>query len=349
MAKPKAPLYEKPSNLVQKDVHGRVRHAWAREANVAKADENCKGVWKPPPDKYVNKTPGTGLAGAVQRANQQANARARSAGAKPHIRDVEPNGVGPAHRVGRHHQANLQQMRELQKRKMDEPRPATVPAMNVKQPYHVQQYFDRAAHHGEFAKDARMDKAKRDMDTLRQPDDRTQRLGHTQHRTVQDVECRVDDVWGVMQADRGQKKGQLTGHSYIDKAVQNPSRIYVGNVPVEASSGELKKACGLMDADTLLCDPAKCDPSSSSFSSSSLESCLFVPISRSFPTQLTRAFCITWLHCFYRNRAEGVGNVFWIERKLKDCCAIIFVPNKKTADRIVKVSAGKHCTSVQSC
>jgi hypothetical protein len=27
-----------------------------------------------------------------------------------------------------------------------------VPAMYVEQPYHVQQYFDRAAHHGEMAK-----------------------------------------------------------------------------------------------------------------------------------------------------------------------------------------------------
>lgn len=257
MAKSKAPLYEKPSKLVERDVHGRVRHAWAREANVAKADPNCKGVWMPPPDKYVNKTPGTGLAGAVQRANAGANAAAKQRGDKAVIRDVEPDGVGPAHRVGRHHQANLQQMRELQKRKMDEVRPMTVPAMNVKQPYHVQQFFDRAAHHGEFAKDARRERAKREMETMRQPDDRTQRMGHTQHRTAQDVDCRMDDVWGVMQADRGIKKGQLAGHSYIDKAVQNQARIYVGNVPSEASSGEIKKACGLMDQNTLLCDPSR--------------------------------------------------------------------------------------------
>lgn len=208
------------------------------------------------------RTSGTGLAGAVQRANAEAVCHAKAAGKRPIIRETPPegevkgktqgardfssylsrslcvnnhfsviaacfcivcaclpfvynflnltSGIGDcviAHKVGRQHQANLQQMRELQRRKMDEPRPATVPAMYVAQAVHVQQYFDRAAHHGEMAKgtvpiylsfivacspslqtdcivsfllasaaDVRRDRAKRAEKTLRQPDDRTQVL-----------------------------------------------------------------------------------------------------------------------------------------------------------------------------
>ena len=65
----RAPIFEKQSELVKRDVYGRERHAWACEAAVHNADPaNCKGVWKPPPEKYVNRTPAAGLAGAVQRA-----------------------------------------------------------------------------------------------------------------------------------------------------------------------------------------------------------------------------------------------------------------------------------------
>ena len=46
----------KPKDLVKRDVYGRVRHAWAREARVVNCDpEHCKGVWKPPPDILVNR------------------------------------------------------------------------------------------------------------------------------------------------------------------------------------------------------------------------------------------------------------------------------------------------------
>jgi len=250
-----APLYEKPSNLVRRDVYGRVRHAYARDAKVVNTDvEHCKGVWKPPPDKHVNQLPGQSLAGAVQRANHAAVQDAKRGGGRAVIREEAPDGVGPAHYVGRHHQANIQQIRELQRRKMDEPRPATVPAMNVEQPYHVQQYFDRAAHHGEHAKDVRRVRA--NHKTERQPDDRTQRLGHTQHRTVQDVDARVDDVWGALKQDRGMAKGQLAGHSYIDKAARLPTKVYVGNVPQGAGVEDVKAACGLLDQNTLLCDPS---------------------------------------------------------------------------------------------
>uniref|UniRef100_A0A6U4YR00 Uncharacterized protein n=3 Tax=Hemiselmis andersenii TaxID=464988 RepID=A0A6U4YR00_HEMAN len=251
------PFYEKPSNLVRRDVHGRVRHAYARNAKVVNTDvEHCKGVWKPPPDKYVNKLPGQSVAGAVQRANHAAVEDAKQHGGKAVIREVAPRGVGPAHFVGRQHQANIQQIRELQRRKMDEPRPATVPAMNVEQPYHVQQYFDRVAHHGEMAKDARGVRAIKNQRTERQPDDRTQRLGHTQHRTVQDVDARMDDVWGALQLDRGMAKGQLGGHSFVDKAAMLPTKVYVGNVPQDAGVEDIKRACGLLDQNTLLCDPA---------------------------------------------------------------------------------------------
>jgi hypothetical protein len=107
-------LFEKQSELVKRDVHGRVRHAWAREAAVHNADPvNCKGVWKPPPEKYVNRTPAAGLAGAVQRAR---------AGGGKQAKEPTPDGVGRCDRVGDQHQANLREMRELQRRKADEPR-----------------------------------------------------------------------------------------------------------------------------------------------------------------------------------------------------------------------------------
>lgn len=210
--------------------------------------EHCKGVWKPPPDKHVNRVSAHAMAGAVQRAMK---------GGKSNLNEPTPVGVGECHKVGRQHQANVREMRALQHRKMDEPRPATVPAMNVEQPFHVHQFFDRAAHHRNLAKGVRTERNGREKLDKRQHDDRTHRPGHTQHRTAVDIDARMDDVWGAMHRDRGVKGGQLAGSNYVDKPPSVPTRIYVGNLPQDASVAEVKTICGLRREDLLLQDPKK--------------------------------------------------------------------------------------------
>ena len=247
------PYFFEKSDLVKRDVHGRVRHAWARQAAVYNADPaHCSGVWKPPPDKHVNQTSAHGLASAVQRARRNGGAQAK-----------EPllDGVGRCDRVGLQHQANLREMRELQLRKMDQPRPATVPAMNVEQPYHVQRFFDRAAHHGEVAIGARTEQLAAMKKRLHagEPDPwgdmGSPRAGHTQHRTAQDVDARIDDVWGAFHKGRGMKKGQLAGSSYISKPAPAVTRVYIGNLPLKAGLEEVKEQIGLNKREYVLADP----------------------------------------------------------------------------------------------
>ncbi len=44
------------ADLVKRDVYGRVRHAWARNAHVVNSDpKHSKGVWKPAPDLLINR------------------------------------------------------------------------------------------------------------------------------------------------------------------------------------------------------------------------------------------------------------------------------------------------------
>ena len=46
----------KPQDLVGRDVYGRVRHGYARNARVVNCDpDHCKGVWKAPPDILENR------------------------------------------------------------------------------------------------------------------------------------------------------------------------------------------------------------------------------------------------------------------------------------------------------
>jgi hypothetical protein len=244
-------------DLVKRDVHGRVRHAIAYEAKVANADPaHCQGVWKPPPDKYVNKSSGIALAGAVQRDRQKAIQHNR--GKQP----IEPTPVATGHadRVGHQHQANVRQIRELQAKKVDEPRPATVPAMNVEPPWHVGRFLDRAADHGEMAVGYRTERQKK-WDS-RPPDGRTIRAGHTQHRTACDIDARMDDVWGAMNQQRGVKEGQLAGSNYINRAHKRTAKVYFGNVGPKVGIDELKEACGLRKESILMQDPANAEASS---------------------------------------------------------------------------------------
>uniref|UniRef100_A0A7S4UDA9 Uncharacterized protein n=1 Tax=Guillardia theta TaxID=55529 RepID=A0A7S4UDA9_GUITH len=243
-----APQGEKCTNLVKRDVYGRVRHAWAREAKVVNCDPlHCKGVWKPPPERQVNRSSGQVLAGAVQRARRKHEELPR---------EKAPELVGNAHRVGNAHQAFIREMRELEQKKLGEPRPATVPAMNVPQAFHVQRFFDRAAHHGEAAVGMRTRRAEADKKDPRQPFDRTQRLGHTQHRTEIDIDARMDDVWGAFHMGRGLKQGQLAGSNYIEKYHGDTEvKVYVGNLSKDADMNELKEMLGLNKQEIILSDP----------------------------------------------------------------------------------------------
>jgi hypothetical protein len=290
-----APLYEKQAELVKRDVHGRVRHAWAREAAVHNADPvHCKGVWKPPPDKHVNKTSGLGLAGAVQRAR-------RGGGRQP--KEPTPEGVGRCDRIGHQHQANLREMRELERRKADEPRPATVPAMHVAQAYHVQQFLDRAAHHGELAMGARTERIaemkRRHKQGAPDPwgDMGSPRPGHTQHRTAMDVDARIDDVWGAFHKGRGAKPGQLAGSNYVSRPAPAVQRVYIGNLSLKAGLDEVKERIGLRKKEYLLCDPST---------------------------------------------AEDNG-VYWMERKPGANFCVMCTRDKSLAQRIVNYCKGRRC------
>uniref|UniRef100_A0A7S4PM26 Uncharacterized protein n=1 Tax=Guillardia theta TaxID=55529 RepID=A0A7S4PM26_GUITH len=162
----------------------------------------------------------------------------------------------PTLQVGNAHQAFIREMRELEQKKLGEPRPATVPAMNVPQAFHVQRFFDRAAHHGEAAVGMRTRRAEADKKDPRQPFDRTQRLGHTQHRTEIDIDARMDDVWGAFHMGRGLKQGQLAGSNYIEKYHGDTEvKVYVGNLSKDADMNELKEMLGLNKQEIILSDP----------------------------------------------------------------------------------------------
>jgi hypothetical protein len=252
MAK-QTPLYYPQGELVKRDVHGRVRHAWAREAAVHNADpDHCKGVWKPPPDKYVNVLSAHGMAGAVQRARKEGEDR----------RPKESAAGNRCDRVGDQHQANLREMRELMRRKRNAPRPATVPAMNVEQPYHVQRFFDRAAEHGEMAIGARTERIEELKRRHKQGgldpwgDNGSPRAGHTQHRTAMDIDARMDDVWGAFHKGRGAKPGQLAGCNYISKPTKPVLKVYIGNLSKEAGLEEVKERIGLLKKEYVQSDPS---------------------------------------------------------------------------------------------
>ena len=172
-----------------------------------------------------------------------------------------PNGVGRCDRIGNQHQANLREIRELQRRKQDEPRPATVPAMNVEQPYHVQRFFDRAAHHGEMAMGARTERIeelkRRQKRGGQDPwgDQGSPRPGHTQHRTAMDIDARMDDVWGAFHKGRGAKPGQLAGSNYVNRPAACVQRVYIGNLSQKAGLDEVKERIGLTKKEYVLADP----------------------------------------------------------------------------------------------
>jgi len=255
---------------------------------------HCKGVWKPPPEKHVNKTSAMGLAGAIQRAR-------RGGGNQP--KEPVPQGVGRCDRVGHQHQANLREIRELQRRKMDEPRPATVPAMYVEQPYHVQRYFDRAAHHGELAMGARTERIGEMRRQRKQGapdpwgDAGSPRPGHTQHRTAMDVDARMDDVWGAFHKGRGDKAGQLAGSNYVSRPAACIQRVYIGNLSQKAGLDEVKERIGLNKKEYMLSDPST---------------------------------------------AEDRG-LYWLERKTGDNFCIMCTRDKSLAKRIVNYCKGQRC------
>ena len=228
--------------LVKRDVHGRVRHAIAFEPKVHNADPaHCKGVWKPAPDKYVNESSAMGMAGGVQRARAMA---IKNLGGKQPI-EPTPIPAGKADRIGDQHQANVREIREIQAKKMDAPRPVTVPAMNVEPPWHVGRYFDRAADHGEMAHGYRTERHQRP--DSRPHDARTVRAGHTQHRTACDVDARMDDVWGAFHQQRGVKQGQLAGSNYINRAPAGTVKVYLGEAIRLESPFELLEGRMLLD------------------------------------------------------------------------------------------------------
>lgn len=295
----RAPFFEKQSELVKRDVHGRVRHAWAREAAVHNADPvHCKGVWKPPPEKHVNKTSAHGLASAVQRERQQ---NVKIACKQP--KEPTPGGVGRCDHVGNQHQANLREIRELERRKRDEPRPATVPAMYVEQPYHVHRFFDRAAEHGQLAMGVRTEKIeamkKRHKQGAPDPwgDMGSPRAGHTQHRTAMDVDARMDDVWGALHRGRGAEPGQLAGSNYISKPGPRVQRVYIGNLSLKAGLNEVKERIGLLKKEYIQCDPST---------------------------------------------AEDNG-VYWMERTPGNSYCVMCTRDKSLAMRIVNYAKGRRC------
>ena len=83
------------------------------------------------------------------------------------------------------------------------------------------------------------------------------RAGHTQHRTAQDVDARIDDVWGAFHKGRGMKKGQLAGSSYISKPAPAVTRVYIGNLALKAGLEEVKEQIGLNKKEYVLADPAR--------------------------------------------------------------------------------------------